>query len=250
MCIVIYKKSGVAMPNRDVMKICFENNPDGAGYMYKAGDRIMIKKGYMVFDDFYNAISRENFGIDDEVGIHFRIGTGGGNIPANTHPFPISNDIKNLQSLQCKAKKAIMHNGIIGRPEGDLSDTMVYVRDILSGLMPYIKYKKILKAIESTTQGSRLLIFDQDAVYLTGDWIDDHGLMYSNSGYIEKDYSAWDNIKWDWKEDKAEYKNLFWCDWKDDAETYYCSTCDCEFLAHETLLYGVCPACKGELLSW
>ena len=32
MCIAILSENGVELPNKETLKLCFTNNPDGAGY--------------------------------------------------------------------------------------------------------------------------------------------------------------------------------------------------------------------------
>lgn len=93
MCIIAVKKAGIAMPDSKVLDEMSWNNNDGAGFMYLHEGMVHIRKGYMKFLDFSNAIKD----IDNDIGLkdrpvimHFRIGTHGKNVPENTHPFPVS----------------------------------------------------------------------------------------------------------------------------------------------------------------
>jgi hypothetical protein len=47
MCIAVYKRVGVKMPSDKILETCFENNSDGAGYMFAHGGKVNIKKGFM-----------------------------------------------------------------------------------------------------------------------------------------------------------------------------------------------------------
>ena len=44
MCIIIEKPKYAKTPSRKVLKNCWDNNPDGAGYMYNAGGKVYIYK--------------------------------------------------------------------------------------------------------------------------------------------------------------------------------------------------------------
>ena len=56
MCIIVYKPIGIDLPDKKTLETCFENNPDGAGFMYRKGREIRIRKGYMNFLSFYRAL--------------------------------------------------------------------------------------------------------------------------------------------------------------------------------------------------
>jgi len=54
MCIAIISESGVKLPTKKVLKRCFINNPDGAGYGIFLLDSYEweCKKGFMTFKSF------------------------------------------------------------------------------------------------------------------------------------------------------------------------------------------------------
>ena len=45
--------------------------------------------------------------------MHFRIGTAGANSKENTHPYPISDDKRDLHKTYVKTNLGVVHNGII-----------------------------------------------------------------------------------------------------------------------------------------
>ena len=57
MCIIVIKPQNVAFPSKEILKNCFTQNPDGAGFMYPANHKVMIEKGFNNFDKFYGALS-------------------------------------------------------------------------------------------------------------------------------------------------------------------------------------------------
>ena len=45
MCIAIYSLKGTDIPSEDILKTCFLNNPDGAGFAFNKGGKVHIVKG-------------------------------------------------------------------------------------------------------------------------------------------------------------------------------------------------------------
>lgn len=138
MCVVICKQKEQAKPSKDFLQKAWEHNPDGAGYMYVENDRVIIRKGFMTFDKFWEMASQ--LPEDSAIVYHFRIATHGSRDYRGTHPFPITSDENLLQHPWIRADIGIAHNGIISLcshyPEeqnpNNLSDTQLYIRDYLS----------------------------------------------------------------------------------------------------------------------
>lgn len=161
--------------------------------------------------------------------LHFRIGTSGGNIAANTHPFPVSENLAALQKTQLTAPLAVAHNGIIDiRPrKKDISDTMEY---ILSQLAPLYQLKKDFyrneagkKLIYNAIQSKMAFMDAAGRIELIGKFEKDGEYYYSNSSYkaFYSTYSYWD--KWDdysfWKWSKKGYTARL-LQWLDDRDGY------------------------------
>ena len=192
MCIICVKKSGVEFPSIESMKTCFENNPDGAGMMYSAKGKVKILKGIMTwkkYAEIYDKISR----LDKKIQFifHFRIGTHGKkNHPSYTHPFPLSTKNDDLLSTKITAKIGITHNGIIDNINfgSGLSDTMEFIGNILTPLLSENTSinSPVTHSIISNIlgAGNKLAILQGNGKIETyGDFIDDNGLLYSNSSY-------------------------------------------------------------------
>lgn len=47
MCIIIVKNSRMDLPDKEILKRCWNKNPHGAGFMYNYNDVVIIKKGFM-----------------------------------------------------------------------------------------------------------------------------------------------------------------------------------------------------------
>ena len=231
MCVICVKPAGTKMPPSSWIENMWYSNPDGAGFMYADGKKVYIQKGYMNLKDFEQALKNLEKKMDLEtvsLVMHFRIGTAGGNTPANTHPFPISDSIPVLQKLTCTTTLGVAHNGIIPVTprQKDISDTMEYIAAQLSPLYRYDKnfYRSsvLLQMIGNIT-GSKLAFMNpQGEVYTVGQFIEDNGLFFSNSSYLSgywyrrgvtgahNLYDGWnDDLYYSWK--NGDFDNYGMC---------------------------------------
>ena len=120
MCIAIYKPENVEIP-KETLETCFENNPDGAGYMFAEDKKLHVRKGFFDMDKFWNSYKRNK---NKQAVIHFRIKTHGKITKSNCHPFNIHNGL------------AFVHNGIItGYGNDATSDTKEFSRKMLQPLV-------------------------------------------------------------------------------------------------------------------
>lgn len=178
MCIAICKPQDVIIPT-SYLETCFLNNPDGAGFAYTEDNQLIIKKGFMTFDEFNKAFKQHK---NKAAIIHFRITTHGDTTPENTHPFQVG---KNL---------AMIHNGVIRAIDrvDDLSksDTYHFNTKILSQLYkrdtrfiykPH--YKELIKhyighskLVFLNNKGHFEIINEDDGVWEEGVW-------FSNTTY-------------------------------------------------------------------
>jgi hypothetical protein len=195
MCIAIMSDRGQGYPKKTVLKRCFKNNPDGAGYaVYLEDEKLWhIKKGYTTWKGFWKAFNKERFSKEDYVVIHFRVGTSGKMVegtkchPDCTHPFPASDVDEDLMAHDIKTKGIFVHNGVVGPGKGDLSDTMVAIKEYGAALLPYASNDDAIVRILSEhlkTEKCRWFVADEDQGWLLGDWHEDDGIHYSNKGYL------------------------------------------------------------------
>ena len=141
----------------------------------------------MTWMDFWAAYTNECPKERDEFALHFRFSTAGGVEKGNCHPFPLSNEVMELKKTKWRGGQALMHNGVLGKGLGTLSDTMVWIMNEVFYLKDILKDKDVVEYIEEYTTGSKLLFFYENEFFSTGKWEEEKetGLYYSNWGYKE-----------------------------------------------------------------
>jgi predicted glutamine amidotransferase len=186
MCIILVVPKKKKLPDEDTLRRCFKNNPDGCGLMYLDNESVIIKKGMMDEDIAISAITaiHQDIGKKSPLVIHFRIGTSGKKKdPVCCHPFPISNNYKDLYKLQTVCDRALAHNGIIYQYESTrsaLSDTMFFTK-MLSGLTSSSMIKRALNGHNA----SRFVYLSSDGTIIrTGIWNHYNGCFYSNENHL------------------------------------------------------------------
>ena len=198
MCIIAAKPIGVKMPNEETIRTMWNNNNDGAGFMWAENGRVHIRKGYMEYESFKNALDEVCEKLDVEntsIVMHFRITTHGGTKPENCHPFPISGTLGILQKKWSTTDLGMAHNGILPiTPGPGISDTMEYVLKYIS------VFKKInrrfyddpnfVELIKNTSDGNRLCFLTGNGRIITfGNFVEENGILYSNTSYKAPLYS-------------------------------------------------------------
>ncbi len=170
----------------------FRHNPHGAGYMYARGGKVTIHKGFMNLKEYINAIRSEGFTSEDSVVYHFRISTQAGVNPEMTHPFPLSNQRARMRALDLTCRCGIAHNGIIRMTTDptntQYSDTAIFITDYLTGMIRKaadLRNQALLNEIYFMAR-SKFAIMDSGGYVATvGEFIDDHGLLFSNESFNE-----------------------------------------------------------------
>lgn len=195
MCIAIAKPMGIKLPSLKIMKSCFEANPHGGGFAYVKGGEVVISKGYFDVVEMYE-VMRRVLTEDTSALIHFRLATQGSIGVANCHPFPVSENVQELQMARITSDMAVCHNGIIGiSTEGDLSDTAMFTKEILASpyIKPYIfKSEAIRKLIEGYIGFSKLVFLSSTGEIATiGEFISYEGCLYSNWDFQESHWRSW-----------------------------------------------------------
>ena len=190
MCIICRKETGVPLDEQSWkwLKNSFDNNDDGAGFMYRLNNsKIRIFKGFMTWDAFKDAVMDKLDTINaKEVIFHFRIGTSGTMSQAMCHPFPICRSDSKLGQTKVKCDAALVHNGIIsGYGDREFSDTHVFVRDVLT----QIPYKtKAMRSLMANALHSKFMIMDSATTYMMGEFEKEKGWMFSNNSYKREPY--------------------------------------------------------------
>ena len=197
MCIIAIKNKGITLPDESTLITMFENNPDGAGFMYACNGNVFIEKGFMSYNEFKAGLDKlsEKYDVSAlPLVMHFRIATSGNVDKGTTHPFPVSSKRKILRKTSYTTDLAIVHNGIIpiSAPK-NMSDTMEYVAKKLTtykGIQTdFYKHKHYLKRIEKEIKSKMVFLDKNGYISKIGDFITkDNGMIYSNSSYMDRHY--------------------------------------------------------------
>lgn len=236
MCVIINKKSGQKMIKEETLRKAFNHNSDGAGIAWTLGTPnnpkpITLKKGFMTFDALWDYITKmkRRYGedlLDLSMIIHCRITTHGGTSQYNTHPFPISNDMDDLNALSLKGlKTAVAHNGIVSSVNvpktATYSDTMLFIQKQLypiSELNPnWYGFPKVLEALKDIIGSKLSILNDKGEIYTVGEFHQLDGLEFSNlhfnTSYYGGHYSTYRGYRgyygYDWEDYENRWDDLF-----------------------------------------
>ncbi len=86
MCIILLSQNG-KLPDKDMLRVAHENNPDGFGVMWVKNGRVKTKKGLFTFDQVWDSL------VDLEGipwSMHLRFVTRGEKVDDQCHPFQIT----------------------------------------------------------------------------------------------------------------------------------------------------------------
>lgn len=195
MCVIVYKPINQNQPTKETLKKCFDTNPHGAGYMLPHNDKVIIRKGFMTFNDFYtdylDFITRNKIDIvKTPIVYHFRITTQGGVQKELCHPYPITDNYEDMRRLAYESDIALAHNGVIQLTSSwgrDLkyNDTMTFIKDYANLIIDKDIYfgskKNKCTLLEKLIGSSKLAIMNKlGYVKLIGDFKKSHGIYYSN----------------------------------------------------------------------
>ena len=186
MCVICYKPAGIQFPSKTKIKTMFNNNPDGAGFMYSDGKAVYIKKGFMLLDEFNRELNKVKERIEYPFVLHFRITTNGGTNKGMCHPFPLSSDEKMLKSTRLKADCGIAHNGIIPLTSyaQKISDTAEFIKKYMSKMFMNGIDDDLLDLVEECINSKMVILEKNQNVHLLGDFVEDgNGVFYSNTSY-------------------------------------------------------------------
>jgi glutamine phosphoribosylpyrophosphate amidotransferase len=194
MCIIIYKPKGRDL-SRELEKnliTSHENNFDGCGFMHNGKDEkeVTINKGFMCIEELFDALKTID-AKNKNIVFHFRYATHGEILPENCHPFPVTENEKELRQLEISCDAGIAHNGVISfcsDKKSRLSDSQIFIKDYLSKLSNSLENPALHELIVQWTE-SKFVIMTNDKVYLLGDFIKDKGIFYSNTSYKRREYS-------------------------------------------------------------
>lgn len=198
MCIIVAKNRGIEMPSKEILKNCFDFNSDGAGFMYVKNGKVHINKGFMTFDKFYDALQKLNKIHDlkeHAIVMHFRISTAGNVDGGNCHPYPITTNENHLRKEHFVTDIGMAHNGIISQysnGKGKLNDTQLFIKECVSVFKDlskdFLKHQGVMRILEEIADSKLCFLDSHENIHLVGKFIEDNGVMYSNSSYLTTYY--------------------------------------------------------------
>ena len=186
MCIIAIKRKGLDL-NKEYVKNCFSNNPDGAGFMYADNGKVHIEKGFFDVNKYIARLDelwdKKDLSNKNLV-MHFRIATNGAVNSQNCHPFPISKKLKDLRKTEVDSRYGIVHNGVISKysREVKMSDTQKFIMNDVYRLW----MKNNIEAMEKDMKGNgRFCILKGDGEFeLFGQFdFEKDGWIFSNSSW-------------------------------------------------------------------
>ena len=190
MCIAIIKNKNIELPSEDILRICFNNNPDGAGFVLNRNGVNYIYKGYFTFDGFLKALKLVSPLKEESLMIHFRVATHGKINIENCHPFPIDGYFKNmLKPIYATNSDVMIHNGklLIDITNPIYSDSMHFAKSLYQfdrkNNSEFLEY--IIQPTDKNKRGNRIGILTSNGEtehYGVG-WIEQNGILYSNDSF-------------------------------------------------------------------
>ena len=210
MCVIAVKPIGSINFDEETLHNCWQANDDGAGFAWYDEDVDMwrVEKGFLEWKKFWKKYNVMQFDEKDYVVCHFRIGTSGLKDGGNTHPFPITSDMEQMREVSGAYRGIAFHNGVVGRGEGNYSDSMVHIKEWLVPLYPHITEPEIPKIIqELMCKGtSKWFITDGSKAYMFGTFVEHSNKQwkFSNTSYERRTYTNY------YSDGYGEYGNGKW----------------------------------------
>ncbi len=151
MCIAIANLRSNLLSDKE-LENCWDNNPDGAGILYKEDGRLKIYKQLTSFSKFLRKYKSVIQGSNCLV--HFRVTSAGSTTLANIHPFMVNSNL------------GLIHNGTIWKLKpkagSQRSDTWGLTQ-LLKDVPPdFLKFNGMLTLIEELCGSSKVAFMDNE----------------------------------------------------------------------------------------
>lgn len=193
MCVIAYAAKGIEISEKE-FRNCFINNPDGAGFMIydPAKKKVHIRKGFMDFESFWNAV--KDLPTDKDRVFHFRIATSGKVSPECCHPFVLTDNLDDMRQTDVYSDMGFSHNGVMAdfTPTAALnapySDTMHFGAEILYPLRSKLYEESTQYLLKKAMGTNKYAILGKKGVIILGAWntSKETGIQYSNASYEER----------------------------------------------------------------
>jgi hypothetical protein len=182
MCLAVFQPKGDAALDRDILKNGWTANPDGAGYMFAADGKLVIRKPFYSLKRLRKAYYKDHaaFGATSHFVVHFRYATHGDNSTVNIHPHILGD-----------GRAGLVHNGILDiepPATSDLSDTAFFCRTILACREPAQLTSGVFggELAEMIGPANKFILMDECgnvSIVNADSGVWDGSRWFSNSGY-------------------------------------------------------------------
>lgn len=179
MCIICIKKKGIKFPSVECVKTMCDNNNHGFAIAISNGRKAKVIKTLNEdkFIRVYQNLVKKYDWANTTMFIHARIKTHGTQRIENCHGWKENGLI-------------FAHNGILSiQNRDDLTDSETFFRDIFSPAYKIGGWKLGEKAIQAIIGTSKFVFMDDRGnIHHYGHYIEDDGLLFSNSTYLNHRY--------------------------------------------------------------
>ena len=270
MCVIAIKPIGHRLPSAKEWRKAMQHNSDGAGFMFNLPNDagVFIRKGFSTQKQLYRELRQvlDKLGIEETevtVVLHARIGTSGGNVPQNCHPFPNSAVVADLKATTIIAPIGVAHNGILFMGNNTMSDTQMFIRDCLSRYTwADLSSDSVKATLGRLTEGNKFVFLSATGEFVTlGTWTEDAaGLLWSNRFHMAFSWPetrnnfrtyAQDDHYMDWPSDERAELEIDDHYIEDGDSTHLTECSDCEYDYEPSpdaphTYYGDCTTCQWE----
>jgi len=199
MCLVVGKPVGAPIPGRKKLKHYFNCHPDGFGVSFQYRGAVRTVKGAMTIKEMFKLLNTVKFLIqpkrpeDIDMLLQWRSAVTGSVSRKFCHPFPVTAEQEQLDSLDTLSELALAHNGVIWdynklsyfggvttyKGREDINDAQEFIKDFVVGLGQAVFNPSVQKLIEAYTK-SKFALLSSEGLYYIGDFIEENGCFYSN----------------------------------------------------------------------
>jgi hypothetical protein len=173
MCLIIVQPKGdVPVSKRDILD-AWQDNPDGAGYMFAVDGRLVIRKPFWKAKSLRKAYRQDfrQYGAQSPFVLHFRYATHGPNTVWNTHPHILAG-----------GQVGLVHNGILPWAPTDpsLSDTATFAKDLEGFGQAELMHPEYHAMLAEDIGYNKLVFMDGDG----------------NTAIVKEELGHWDGDRW------------------------------------------------------
>lgn len=259
MCVIVYKPAGVPIAD-SIIKDCFTENPNGAGYtIIHTKDAFVTRKGFMTVDELLTDLATHGELTPLSLVLHFRIMTSGELNPINTHPYPITHKPNLFTQTELPNIPVVYHNGILfGHKQSwttdidTYSDTFLLARDILSRT-DNLGIENTLSLIANTTTNKFVTVSKRGNVTLYGTFTKHKDIYFSNMYWNEPPIvkhagATWNGRFWTYGEG-AKKTVITTAEHEKTNPTQYCKSCG-SFLLEFERDKEICMDCEDKIAEY